>query len=123
MLFKMLGIEKAAETRPFDQPKIRQMFVTQSRVLALRVAEYFAKLQQSLRLSGDKTADELAELKASRGFKKQEDLVDLDDDDVTLGGLPERFSELEDVHFPLFLSFDQVRPTTRFLSSLLMPIV
>ena len=49
MLFKMLGIERAWVMHSGeDIPKPRQLFVTQSRVLAGKVEEYFLKLLDSL---------------------------------------------------------------------------
>ena len=63
MLFKMLGIERAyaqkVEIMPIAKP--RQVFVTQSRVLATRVEEYFSKLLESLD-AGQKSNEELKEM-------------------------------------------------------------
>ncbi|KAI6165387.1 hypothetical protein EDD17DRAFT_225222 [Pisolithus thermaeus] len=106
MLFKMLGIQRAWQlhSEGFDLPRPRQIFVTKSRMLAKKVEEYFVKLLQSLSLAGC-TLEELARLQSrhvDRGL--------IDDDDVpdTQSGIPQRYSELEDHHFPLFLTFDQL---------------
>ena len=98
MLFKMIGLEKAAAE---TGNKVRQMFVTQSRVLAGRVEEYFKKLQSSSGPGGaDKTATK----------EREKDLLELDDEVEDDSHLPAKWSELEDRHFPLFLTFDQVCP-------------
>ena len=52
MIFKMLGIERTWEQNKeiFESTmsRPRQLFVTQSKVLAEKVAEYYANLSQSL---------------------------------------------------------------------------
>ncbi|OAX31996.1 hypothetical protein K503DRAFT_727462, partial [Rhizopogon vinicolor AM-OR11-026] len=104
MLFKILGIQRAWEMSALDMPKPRQIFVTKSRVLATKVEEYFTKLLESLALAGY-TLQELAKLKAQ---SVQVDLVDLDDTPESQMNIPMRYSELEDKHFPLFITFDRV---------------
>jgi hypothetical protein len=104
MLFKILGIQRAWEMSPIDMPKPRQIFVTKSRMLAKKVEEYFTKLLESLALAGY-TLQELARLKAK---SVQEGLVDLDDTPESQMNIPRRYSELEDKHFPLFITFDRV---------------
>lgn len=94
MQFRMLVLEKAAQKsgRP-----LRQMFVTQSRMLANRVQQYWDKLQQK---EGDTE-------EASRRKLPSFSFLDLDEDaeeDV----LPPKFSQLNDSHFPLFLTYNQV---------------
>ena len=109
MLFKMLGIERAYTLRKDSMQKPRQVFVTQSRVLAGKVEEYFLKLLDSL-ATADKTKEELARLIKHK--KQQQDdhegLIDIDDDQNWRGDLPTRYSQLKDEHFPLFLTFDRV---------------
>lgn len=113
MLFKMLGIERAysqqSELSPVAKP--RQIFVTQSRVLATRVEEYFSKLLESL-AAAKKSKEELKELADQKKKLQQEGnsiLYDVDDDVTWKSGLPEKFSLLQDEHFPLFLTFERVR--------------
>jgi hypothetical protein len=48
MLFKMLEIERAFKLEQDSMNKPRQIFVTQSRVLASKAEEYFAKFLDSL---------------------------------------------------------------------------
>jgi hypothetical protein len=108
MLFKMLGNERARDMQGVDMPKLRQVFVTQSRVLAGKVQEYFVKLMESL-ATATQSRSELAELaKAKKRKAKDEDLLDVDDDVNWRADLPDRFSLLRDENFPLFITFDRV---------------
>ncbi|CAA7264670.1 unnamed protein product [Cyclocybe aegerita] len=108
MLFKMLGIERAYSLRKGTMAKPRQIFVTQSRVLANKVEEYFSKLLDSLS-TADKTKEELAEMiKLKRRRHEEEGLIDIDDDHTWRADLPSKFSQLRDEHFPLFLTFDRL---------------
>ncbi|KIJ60100.1 hypothetical protein HYDPIDRAFT_32524 [Hydnomerulius pinastri MD-312] len=104
MLFKMLGIQRAWELHSPAMSKPRQIFVTKSRVLVTKAEEYFSKLLESLALVGY-TPEELKKLKARNA---EAGLVDVDDvpDDQT--GIPQRYSALEDKHFPLFITFDKL---------------
>jgi len=106
MLFKMLGIHRTWQQYRNVGPKPRQVFITQSRVLATKVQKYFAKLMSSLEVpesspGGLRTIGMEAE--------PETNLVDLDDDKNWRSDLPERFSELLDDHFPLFITYDRVR--------------
>lgn len=109
MLFKMLGIERAFQTQEHSISKPRQLFVTQSRVLAGKVEEYFAKLLDSLSTAGQ-SPKEMAKVAKSKKLKEEEEggLIDLDDDVAWRADLPQKFSLLQDKHFPLFLTFDRV---------------
>ncbi|KAF4623894.1 hypothetical protein D9613_001576 [Agrocybe pediades] len=108
MLFKMLGIERAYTARKDTMQKPRQIFVTQSRVLAGKVEEYFAKLLDSL-ATADRTREELAHIvKSNRQKQEETGLVDEDDDHNWRADLPKEFSELQDQHFPLFITFDRL---------------
>ena len=108
MVFKMLGIERTWEQKREEFsgviPRPRQMFVTQSRVLAEKVEEYYGKLSQSL-AAEQRSSKESSQLAAE---KEQMGMVDRDEEEVYHGKLPKRFGELEDKHFPLFLTYDQV---------------
>jgi hypothetical protein len=108
MLFKMLRIERAWEMCSENIPKPRQLFVTQSRMLARKIEEYFAKLMESSSYAY-KSQKELIEIsKAQKLVQEQRGLVDLDDITQWRCDLPTRFSLLQDEHFPLFLTFDHV---------------
>jgi hypothetical protein len=47
MLFKMLAIEQAWSLNPETRPKPRQVFVTQSAVLASKVEGYYLQLSRA----------------------------------------------------------------------------
>ena len=104
MLFKMLGIQRAWEMQmqASGMPRPRQIFVTKSRVLATKVKEYFAKLLETLSLAGYSVED----LKKMQARTTESRLVDVDDE--VRADVPQRYSALEENHFPLFVTFDQV---------------
>ncbi|KAG1738631.1 P-loop containing nucleoside triphosphate hydrolase protein [Suillus paluster] len=104
MLFKILGIQRAWESSGIDMPKPRQIFVTKYRTLATKAGEYFSRFLESLALA-DSTLQELAKLKAQSIL---DDLVDIDDVPESQMNIPMRYSQLEDKHFPLFVTFDQL---------------
>lgn len=103
MLFKILGIQQSWDAHPDMMPRPRQIFVTQSRVLASKVEEYFGKLMESHSMRHE-TMEE-AEKLAKKGVKA---LVDEDEEEIWESILPVRFSELQDNHFPLFVTYDRV---------------
>ena len=94
----MIGIEKLYEQME-DVAKPRQVFVTQSRVLAQRVQEYYQNLV---------TAASSTSHGAEQAQDEEHVLADLDDEDASTFGLPPSYSMLEEKHFPLFLTYDQV---------------
>ena len=109
----MLGIERAYTQQCSDipnTPKPRQLFVTQSRVLATRVEEYFFKLLDSLAVA-KKTNQEIRDLAEKRRLLQGNStpLYHPDDDIAWQASLPQKFSLLQDEHFPLFLTFERVR--------------
>ena len=103
MVFKILGIERT--TQMLDLPKVKQVFVTQSRVLADRVEEYFNGLIKSY-ATNSLTAEEM-EWRSAKKKEVEKNLMELDEEDESLSDLPPRFGLLEDKHFPLFLTFDK----------------
>ncbi|TFK22062.1 P-loop containing nucleoside triphosphate hydrolase protein [Coprinopsis marcescibilis] len=111
MLFKMLGLERTfSHFDNIGKPRTRQLFVTQSRVLADRVGDYFNKLMASLKLGG-KTDSELAQVATNHKAAKksaQKPLFHKNDNVFWKALLPEKFSQLQDEHFPLFLTFDKL---------------
>ena len=113
----MLGIEKAYESLSMayeeNLPHPRQLFVTQSRVLAEKVEEYYTKLAAS-HAAAKRTAEESRQLAAQQQADKDRGLVDRDEEEYWRGSLPEAFSELKDEHFPLFVTFDHVRESNPF---------
>lgn len=97
MLFKLLGVEKAKAKA--GQP-IRQVFLTQSHILAQRVQEYYTQLYGAATFGvthgGPSAVDSMS-------------LFQLDEESDSRSDLPAKFSELTDNHFPLFVTFNQVR--------------
>ena len=106
MLFKMLGMQRTWQQYPDMGPKPRQVFITQSRVLATKVEEYFAKLMWALEAAAC-SPEELRMI--DKDIEEEIDFVDQDDNDQWRSDLPERFSQLLDEHFPLFITYDRVR--------------
>ncbi|KAJ7836348.1 hypothetical protein B0H14DRAFT_2794293 [Mycena olivaceomarginata] len=105
MLYKMLLVEADYELSLKEEsqatPKRRQLFVTQSRILAEKVEEHFSKLSAGYQLSS--IMDHAGKAKAS-AFA----LVDIDDELNWRSDLPKRYSDLRDEHFPLFVTFDRL---------------
>ncbi|PBK60035.1 hypothetical protein ARMSODRAFT_898604 [Armillaria solidipes] len=105
MLFKMLLIERTFRLMASDLPHPRQVFVTKSRMLAMKVQEYFAKLAGSLAMASHPPAD-LTNLPTAPQYQADLGLVDVDDIVDWRTDLPAKYSELEERHFPLFITFD-----------------
>ena len=106
MLFKMLGIERTWQQHRDMGQKPRQIFITQSRVLATKVEEYFAQLMGSLEVA-TYSYDRLRTIK--KVLTRRTRLIDQDDDDQWRSDLPDKFSDLSPDHFPLFITYDRVR--------------
>ncbi|CAB5211870.1 unnamed protein product [Rhizophagus irregularis] len=86
----------------------RQIFITVSPNLRDRVKEYFNKLRESAMLAGKKIS--MAQFYEYRRKKEEAEadgtdtmLEEGDDDD----DIPNSFHELEDHHFPLFMTYDK----------------
>lgn len=102
----MLGVEQSWKDLPelTAQPP-RQIFLTQSPVLASKVKSYYSSLvatSATAKLT-IKEAEAVAKAKAS---KAQEDLEDLENETSGMKGLPSRFSELTSQHYPHFILID-----------------
>ncbi|KAL5495715.1 hypothetical protein ACEPAI_1179 [Sanghuangporus weigelae] len=105
MTFKIFGIERTAHAHSSElDAKPRQLFVTQSRVLADKVKEFYAKFADFLSAA----SGESSSLQNAQSQAEPEGLVATDDDDDWRDNLPKRFSELQDQHFPLFLTYDKL---------------
>ncbi|KAL5534681.1 hypothetical protein ACEPAG_1145 [Sanghuangporus baumii] len=105
MTFKIFGIERSALEHSSElDAKPRQLFVTQSRVLADKVKEFYAKFADFLSAASGETSS----LNNAQSQAEPEGLVATDDDDDWRDNLPKRFSELQDQHFPLFLTYDKL---------------
>jgi hypothetical protein len=122
MLFKMLGIENSwQQNRELRPERPRQLFVTQSRMLADKVEEYFIKLLQSLVLAS-RTEIGISDLLERQKNREEAGLVDQDEAQNWREDLPGRFSELQDIHFPMFITFDKVRNAC-FSSSVVLMVI
>ncbi|KAJ7479971.1 hypothetical protein B0H11DRAFT_1725402, partial [Mycena galericulata] len=99
MLYKMLLVEVSDEANP-EFRKSRQLFVTQSRILAEKVGEHFGKLLGGYRPSA-LSENAKAAIKADRALVAGEESDWRSD-------LPKKYSDLQDADFPLFVSFDQL---------------
>ena len=126
MLFKMLGIERTYDSmrdtmlETFHKP--RQIFVTQSRVLAEKVEEYFAKLSES-HAAAQRTAEQSVQMAQTKLTSQDQGLVDRDEEQYHRGDLPKSYGDLRDQHFPLFLTFDHVGISIFFLRRSLMMLI
>ena len=116
MLFKMLGIERTWKQFPEMWDRPRQIFVTQSRVLATKVEEYFSKLMLSVE-AASYSPEELH--KMSKNTEKEMEFIDLDDLAHWRSDLPMKFSELTDEHFPLFITYERVCNVANFFDPLI----
>jgi lysophospholipase L1-like esterase len=106
MLFKMLGMERGYSMLSDDLAHPRQVFITQSRVLVGKVEELFFKYLESLNVgsSGYQNAfQRMRNCDVDDGFHLNEN-----DNEEWRNDLPQKYSELEDKHFPLFITFDAV---------------
>ncbi|KAJ7794031.1 P-loop containing nucleoside triphosphate hydrolase protein, partial [Mycena olivaceomarginata] len=100
ILYKMLMVEASSELSPPTARKIRQLFVSQSPILAEKVGEHFAKL-----LGGYRPITVSENLKAAKWADRA--LVDEEENDWR-SDLPKKYSDLQDTDFPLFVSFEQL---------------
>ncbi|KAK7040180.1 hypothetical protein VNI00_009986 [Paramarasmius palmivorus] len=108
LLFKMLLVERTYKLAEPGTPRPRQIFVTQSPILAKKVSQYFAMLDQSL-VAADGDHDRLAELSnASAAADDDLNMISAEDVEDWWNHLPQQFSQLEDGHFPLFLTWNKL---------------
>ncbi|EKM60415.1 uncharacterized protein PHACADRAFT_167779 [Phanerochaete carnosa HHB-10118-sp] len=111
MVFKMIGIERMwrslEEGLTEATPRPRQLFVTQSRVLAEKVEEYFRKMMLAVDVEGQAMPlSPRVDTRSSGGIDFG--MVDKDEEDRHRSVLPQKFSDLSDDNFPLFLTSDQL---------------
>ncbi|KIY72669.1 hypothetical protein CYLTODRAFT_388217 [Cylindrobasidium torrendii FP15055 ss-10] len=108
MIFKMLLVEL---THPVTQRRPRQVFITKSAFLAQKVGEYYETLTTSISRAS-MTFEQLKKHAESNNIDAIEDeedanrLENVERDQSWRADLPSRFSELEDKHFPLFITYD-----------------
>lgn len=107
ILFKILGIERAWQNRGNVDLRPRQIFITKSRRLANKVEEEYVNLLFSLCQGFDMPEDVRERIQCWNGRKKIA-TFDPDDDEDHRDDLPPRYSQLQDGHFPLFITTDTV---------------
>ncbi|KAI5997140.1 hypothetical protein EDD15DRAFT_2364627 [Pisolithus albus] len=108
MVYKMLGIQRTWEQLS-DSRKPRQLFVTRFPVLAAKVEEFFSGLVESLALAGC-TQAELRNLRSQNRDAKSKE-PQMADPLNALNyrvGTPQKYSDLGDHDFQLFITFDQL---------------
>lgn len=107
MLFKILGIERGWQVSHNDFEEFmnrpRQMFLTQSMVLANRVREAYTKMHETLTGVQRDTHDPSSSIGSTL-----HGLVDHDEEAQRSGRYPKRYSDLGPDHFPFFGTIDQV---------------
>ncbi|KAH8984682.1 hypothetical protein EDB92DRAFT_2117025 [Lactarius akahatsu] len=105
IVFKIFGIERAWQNRGSIGPRPRQLFITKSQFLANKVENDYVNLLSSLS-AGPDMPQYVRERIQHWNLRRRNKILDLDDAEVTRDDLPERFSELQDAHFPLFITVD-----------------
>ncbi|KAG8897328.1 hypothetical protein FRB99_008233 [Tulasnella sp. 403] len=102
MLFKMLALEIQPQ---ISGQKIRQLFVTQSRTLAKKVKTYFHSLVNTIQYQ-ETGVNRASRVPNTRSLS----IRDMDNESTPMPeeDRPNRFSELKDDDFPLFLAFDEL---------------
>jgi hypothetical protein len=107
IIFKIFGIERAWQNQGCVGPRPRQLFVTKSRLLAEKVERDYVGLLYSLSAGPD--APLYARERIERwNSRRKKNIFNPDDMDDGRDDLPEKFSELRDKDFPLFLTMDTV---------------
>ena len=110
IVFKIFGIERAWQNRGSIGRRPRQLFITKSQLLANKVEHDYINLLFSL-YAGPDTPQYVHERIRHWDSHKRKDVLDPDDADGTRDDLPEKFSKLQDNHFPLFVTVDTVSMT------------
>ena len=102
IVFKIFGIERAWQNQGSVEPRPRQLFITKSRSLANKTERNFVNLLISLDADPD-TPQHVRERIQHWSERSTNGVLDPD--------LPEKFSDLQDSHFPLFTTVDTVGTT------------
>lgn len=107
IIFKILGIERSWQNRGSIGPRPRQLFLTKSQLLANKVENEYVKLLFSI-YAGPDTPQYVHERIQHWNSHGRNDVLGPDGPDFTRDDLPQKFSELQDRHFPLFITVDTV---------------
>ncbi|KAH8984689.1 hypothetical protein EDB92DRAFT_2033428 [Lactarius akahatsu] len=105
IVFKIFGIERAWQNRGSVGPRPRQLFITKSRLLADKVEQDYVNLLFSIS-EDPETPQYIRDRIQLWKSRRKNDVLDPDDAQHTRDDLPEKFSELQDGHFPLFITVD-----------------
>ncbi|KAH9065004.1 hypothetical protein EDB87DRAFT_1597138 [Lactarius vividus] len=105
IVFKIFGIERAWQNRGSVGPRPRQLFITKSQLLANKVEHDYTNLLFSLS-AGPDMPQYVSERIQHWNSRRRSKILDLDDAEGMRDDLPEKFSELQDSHFPLFITVD-----------------
>jgi hypothetical protein len=118
IIFKILGIERAWQNLGCMGPRPRQLFVTKSRLLAEKVEGDYVNLLYSLSAGPD--APLYVRERIQRWNSRGKETINLGDVDDGRDDLPEKFSELRDSDFPLFLTMETVSNSLHKMTRVLM---
>ena len=110
IVFKIFGIERAWQNRGSIGPRPRQLFITKSQLLADKVEQEYVNLLLSL-YAGPDTPQYVCERIRHWKSHRKEKVSDPDDAEGMRDDLPKKFSELQDSHFPLFVTVENVGKT------------
>ncbi|KAH9022664.1 hypothetical protein EDB84DRAFT_1441149 [Lactarius hengduanensis] len=115
IVFKIFGIERAWQNRGSIGQRPRQLFITKSQLLANKVENDYVELLFSI-YAGPDAPQYICERIQHWNSCRRNKILDLDDAEGTRDDLPEKFSELQDRHFPLFITLwslleADIRPT------------
>jgi hypothetical protein len=107
IVFKIFGIERAWQNQGCVGPRPRQMFLTKSRLLAEKVERDYVSLLYSLSAGPD--APLYVRERIQRwNTRRKKVIFNPDDTGGERDDLPQKFSDLRDSDFPLFLTMDTV---------------
>ncbi|KAH9172877.1 hypothetical protein EDB89DRAFT_842082 [Lactarius sanguifluus] len=105
IVFKIFGIERAWQNRGSIGPRPRQLFITKSQLLANKVEQDYVNFSFSLS-AGPDMPQYVRDRIQHWNSRRRNNVLDPDDAEGTRDDLPEKFSELQDSHFPLFITVD-----------------
>ena len=107
IVFKIFGIERAWQNQGCVGPRPRQLFITKSRLLAEKVERDYVSFLYSLS-TGPNAPLYVRERIQRWNSRRKKTIFNPDDTGDKREDLPEKFSELRDSDFPLFLTMDTV---------------
>ncbi|KAI9453671.1 hypothetical protein BJY52DRAFT_1153029, partial [Lactarius psammicola] len=105
IVFKIFGIERAWQNQGSVGPRPRQLFITKSQLLANKVEQDYVNLLYSLS-AGPDMPQHVRERIQHWNSCRRNNVLDPDGSEGMRDDLPEKFSELQDGHFPLFITVD-----------------